>query len=142
MTWCCSPTLMLHATEGKWRRCGRFQDKNCLVMGLGTHTHTHTHTHTPSLLFGWSGSRAGGKEVFWYLKTGDQFSHYSLSLRHRLLTSSLADLSDSSCWAAFLTWGHVPHLPSTLTSRSSSKQVQETLTSKAATVVLSKAHRG
>lgn len=37
MTWCFSRTLVLHGTEGKWRRYSRFQDKNCLVMGLGTH---------------------------------------------------------------------------------------------------------
>lgn len=44
-------TLTLHRTDGRWRRCGRFQGKNCLVTGLGT-------AHS-LLLFGWNGISRG-----------------------------------------------------------------------------------
>lgn len=108
MTWCCSPTLMLHGTEGTWRRCGRFQDKNCLVMGLGTPS------PFPSCLDGVEAELEGRNGVL-ELENWGPVTHYSLKVQlidlGEDLTSSLADLSDSSCWAASLTWGHVPHCP-------------------------------
>lgn len=115
-------TLTLHGTDGRWRRCGRFQDKNCLVTGLGT-------AHS-LFLFGWNGISRGfpreaeprGRNGALLPESWDQLvTHHGLQEQITDLggdlTSSLAELSASSCWAAPLTSTVTACHPEALESR-------------------------